>query len=178
LRVQIESKSLPTDRGELQVLGQTDLSPGAREIIALVGPSDCGKTTLLRIIGGLEPRFQGTVDWLGTAMPRIGTVFQEPRLLPWRTVRQNLLLARQTANHGWVDALLQTMDLDAFRDALPATLSLGMARRLAIARVLSQSSGRTCGTQGRNRVYLPTNRTVGPDALRPLAATGPFGSCA
>lgn len=137
LRVHISSKSFPTDRGELQVLGQIDLTLGAREIVALVGPSGCGKTTLLRIIGGLETQFQGTVDWLGAGIPRIGTVFQEPRLLPWRTVRQNLLLVQQAANHDLVDTLLQTMDLDAFRDAFPATLSLGMARRIAIARALA-----------------------------------------
>ena len=77
------------------MLGRIELALGAREIVALVGPSGCGKTTLLRIVGGLDVDFQGSLDWRGAAMARIGTVFQEPRLLPWRTVRQNVLLAQQ-----------------------------------------------------------------------------------
>ena len=107
LRLRIEGKAFRTDRGELPVLGSIDLALGAREIVALVGPSGCGKTTLLRIIGGLDTDFQGTLDWRGAAMPRIGTVFQEPRLLPWRTVRQNLLLAQRTENPDLVDDLLR-----------------------------------------------------------------------
>jgi NitT/TauT family transport system ATP-binding protein len=137
LRLHIERKAYRTDRGELRVLGGIDLTLGAREIVALVGPSGCGKTTLLRIVGGLDSDFQGTLDWRGDAMPRIGTVFQEPRLLPWRTVRQNLLLAQRSENPGLVDELLRTLDLAAFSDAFPATLSLGMARRVAIARAFA-----------------------------------------
>jgi NitT/TauT family transport system ATP-binding protein len=137
LRLRIERKSFGTGRGELPVLGRIDLVLGAREIVALVGPSGCGKTTLLRIIGGLETNFEGTLDWHGAAMPRIGTVFQEPRLLPWRTVRQNLLLAQEIGNAGRADDLLSTLDLAAFGDAFPSTLSLGMARRVAIARAFA-----------------------------------------
>jgi NitT/TauT family transport system ATP-binding protein len=137
LRLHIESKSFSTDRGELPVLGRIDIALGAREIVALVGPSGCGKTTLLRIVGNLDTDFQGTLDWCGAAMPRIGTVFQEPRLLPWRTVRQNLLLAQRTEDPELADALLRTLDLAAFSEAFPSTLSLGMARRVAIARAFA-----------------------------------------
>jgi ABC-type nitrate/sulfonate/bicarbonate transport system ATPase subunit len=137
LRLHIESKSFSTSRGELPVLGGIDIALGAREIVALVGPSGCGKTTLLRIVGGLDSDFHGTLDWCDAAMPRIGTVFQEPRLLPWRTVRQNLLLAQRTENRELADALLDTLDLTPFSDAFPATLSLGMARRVAIARAFA-----------------------------------------
>jgi NitT/TauT family transport system ATP-binding protein len=133
-RLRIESKSF---RDTLPVLGRIDLTLGRREIVALVGPSGCGKTTLLRIVGGLDADFQGTLDWRGAARPRIGTVFQEPRLLPWRTVRQNLLLAQRIENAGLADELLQTLDLAPFSDAFPATLSLGMARRVAIARAFA-----------------------------------------
>jgi ABC-type nitrate/sulfonate/bicarbonate transport system ATPase subunit len=137
LRLHIESKSFSTDRGELPVLGRIDIALGAREIVALVGPSGCGKTTLLRIVGNLDTDFQGTLDWCGAPMPRIGTVFQEPRLLPWRTVRQNLLLAQRTEDPELADALLRALDLAAFSDTFPSTLSLGMARRVAIARAFA-----------------------------------------
>ncbi len=137
LRLRVEGKSFHTDRGDLPVLGSIDLALGAREIVALVGPSGCGKTTLLRIIGGLETDYRGTLDWHGAGMPRIGTVFQEPRLLPWRTVRQNILLAQQIENPDLADDLLRTLDLAPFRDAFPSTLSLGMARRVSIARAFA-----------------------------------------
>ena len=137
LRLRIEHKSFRTDRGELAVLGSIELTLGAREIVALVGPSGCGKTTLLRIIGGLDPNFQGSLEWHDGTPPHIGTVFQEPRLLPWRTVRQNVLLAQRTADSELADNLLQTLDLASFAAAFPATLSLGMARRVAIARAFA-----------------------------------------
>ena len=80
LRLRIQAKSFRG--GERQVLGRIDLALGLREIVAVVGPSGCGKTTLLRIAGGLDTAFQGSLYWAGGVMPRIGTVFQEPRLLP------------------------------------------------------------------------------------------------
>ena len=137
LRLHIERKVFQTDHGELPILANIELTLGAREIVALVGPSGCGKTTLLRIVGGLDTDFHGTIDWGSARVPRIGTVFQEPRLLPWRTVRQNLLLAQPTSNHVLADELLRSLDLALFRDAFPRTLSLGMARRVAIARAFA-----------------------------------------
>ena len=131
------AQDVRTGDRELPVLDRIELSLGAREIVALVGPSGCGKTTLLRIAGGLDTEFEGTLDWRGGAIARVGTVFQEPRLLPWRTVRENLLLAQQTPNPALADALLRSLDLAGFRDAFPRTLSLGMARRVAIARAFA-----------------------------------------
>jgi ABC-type nitrate/sulfonate/bicarbonate transport system ATPase subunit len=106
----------------------------AREIVALVGPSGCGKTTLLRMIGGLDRAFDGKIGWAKPESPRIGTVFQEPRLLPWRSVRENLCLVALPERRPAVDALLHALDLWAHRDEFPTRLSLGMARRVAIAR--------------------------------------------
>jgi ABC-type nitrate/sulfonate/bicarbonate transport system ATPase subunit len=137
LRLRIESKSFHNDRGELPVLGRIDIELGVREIVALVGPSGCGKSTLLRVVGGLDSDFNGALAWRGGAMPLIGTVFQEPRLLPWRTVRENLLLAQPAENAELVDDLLRALDLASFSEAFPATLSLGMARRVAIARAFA-----------------------------------------
>jgi NitT/TauT family transport system ATP-binding protein len=137
-RLRIESKSFRDSRGDpLPVLGRIDLTLGRREIVALVGPSGCGKTTLLRIVGGLDRAFEGSLEWADGAPPRIGTVFQEPRLLPWRTARQNLLLAQRTAHPELVGDLLRILDLSAFQQAWPNTLSLGMARRVAIARAFA-----------------------------------------
>jgi ABC-type nitrate/sulfonate/bicarbonate transport system ATPase subunit len=137
LRLRIERKAFRLHNGDLPVLGRIDLALGEREIVAVVGPSGCGKSTLLRIIGGLDADFAGELHWRGGAMPRIGTVFQEPRLLPWRTVRQNLLLVQPSRNPDLASHLLESLDLAPFRDAFPRTLSLGMARRVAIARAFA-----------------------------------------
>ena len=138
LRLHIERKSFLTPTGESrQILGSIQVSLGQREILAIAGPSGCGKTTLLRVAGGLDTSFRGTLTWRDGKPPRIGTVFQEPRLLAWRTVRQNVLLAQPTPNPVLADRLLDTLDLTSARDAWPTTLSLGMARRAAIARAFA-----------------------------------------
>src|ERR1700704_4829587 len=77
--------------GRLQVLDGLTLTLGNGEVGALVGPSGCGKTTLLRIIAGLDRDYDGKLTLPDHG--RLGVVFQEPRLLPWRTVGQNVRLA-------------------------------------------------------------------------------------
>ncbi|MBN9495855.1 MAG: ABC transporter ATP-binding protein [Alphaproteobacteria bacterium] len=135
LRLRLAGKAF----GTRKVLGAIDLELGAREIVAIVGPSGCGKTTLLRIAGGLERDVDGNLEWPGGHAPRIGTVFQEPRLLPWRTVRENLRLAQEMPDDTLADDLLNTLGLLPFADAYPGTLSLGMARRASIARAFAVS---------------------------------------
>jgi ABC-type nitrate/sulfonate/bicarbonate transport system ATPase subunit len=137
LEVDIRRKSFGTGAAERLVLDQMVFTLGDREIVALVGPSGCGKTTLLRIVGGLDTQFDGEVRWRAGRSPRIGMIFQEPRLLPWRTVRQNLLLAVSPEKAGVADELLRTLGLWPFRDAYPRKISLGMARRAAIARAFA-----------------------------------------
>jgi ABC-type nitrate/sulfonate/bicarbonate transport system ATPase subunit len=102
---------------------------------ALVGPSGCGKTTLLRIIAGLDANFSGHVSLPKGS--RLGMAFQEPRLLPWRSVFDNLKIAAPQAGAAEIDALLKDFDLAAHRDEFPARLSLGLARRAALARALA-----------------------------------------
>jgi len=121
--------------GELQVLGDLALTLEAGEVAALVGPSGCGKTTLLRIVAGLERDFDGTVSL--PAHGTLGMVFQEPRLLPWRTVERNVRLAAPKAADATLDALFATLGLTAHLAHYPGELSLGLARRVALARAFA-----------------------------------------
>jgi ABC-type nitrate/sulfonate/bicarbonate transport system ATPase subunit len=104
-------------------------------VAALVGPSGCGKTTLLRIIAGLDSDFEGSVALPAHGM--LGMVFQEPRLLPWRTVEQNVRLAAPQATDAALGTLFQALGLTAHRDHFPGELSLGLARRVALARAFA-----------------------------------------
>jgi NitT/TauT family transport system ATP-binding protein len=112
-----------------------DLPPGT--FTALIGPSGCGKTTTLRILAGLDRDFEGAIS-PSLATRRIGYVFQEPRLLPWRTVEQNIRLAlppeRQDVD---LDPLLSELGIAEFRSRFPGELSLGMARRAGLARAFA-----------------------------------------
>src|SRR5437660_369324 len=136
LDVNIKQKSFrAASGGKLQVLGELVFSLGSGEVAALVGPSGCGKTTLLRIVAGLDRDFLGNV-----ALPAHGTlamVFQEPRLLPWRSVEQNVRLAAPQAGDGELATLFAALGLTAHRNHYPRELSLGLARRVALARAFA-----------------------------------------
>jgi NitT/TauT family transport system ATP-binding protein len=119
----------------LQVLGEMTFALANGEVVALVGPSGCGKTTLLRIIVGLDRDFDGSVKL--PAHGRLGMVFQEPRLLPWRTVEQNVRLAAPRVSEAALTALLTTLGLAGHRRHYPGELSLGLARRVALARAFA-----------------------------------------
>jgi len=121
--------------GNLHVLGELAFTLANGEVAALVGPSGCGKTTLLRIVAGLDHDYQGAV-----VLPqgcRLGMVFQEPRLLPWRTVEDNVRLAAPQVSDGALSALFGTLGLAEHRRHFPGELSLGLARRVALARAFA-----------------------------------------
>lgn len=124
-------------RGEATVLRDVGFTVGRGEIVAVAGPSGCGKTTLLRILAGLDHAYEGTVTWAGATPPRIACAFQEPRLLPWRTLRQNLRLVLDRDEPARVEELLEQVGLAAVRDEYPGRLSLGMRRRASLARALA-----------------------------------------
>jgi len=110
------------------------------EFCVITGPSGCGKTTLLNIVAGLDQDFAGTLGFAppdGAAL-RIGYVFQGPRLLPWRTVRENIALVRpRHADRMELEGLLSDVGVAEMADAYPAQLSGGMARRAALARAFA-----------------------------------------
>jgi NitT/TauT family transport system ATP-binding protein len=136
LEVAVARKAFRAASGETRVALRDvcfTLKPG--EVGALLGPSGCGKTTLLRIIAGLDPDFEGRV--LPPAPhKKLGMVFQEPRLLPWRTVAQNLRLAGASAETG-LDDIVAALGLAGHLEHFPGELSLGLARRVAIARAFA-----------------------------------------
>jgi NitT/TauT family transport system ATP-binding protein len=136
LEVAIKHKSFRAASGrQLQVLGDLSLRLRGGEVGALVGPSGCGKTTLLRIIAGLDCDYEGTVRLPQSG--KLGMVFQEPRLLPWRSVEENVRLAALEATEATLETLFCTLGLSAHRNHFPGELSLGLARRVALARAFA-----------------------------------------
>ncbi len=136
LEVYIKRKSYrQASGGSLPVLGALSISVANGEVAALVGPSGCGKTTLLRIIVGLDSDFEGRVR--RPAHGRLGIVFQEPRLLPWRTVEENVRLAAPQASGAGLRTLFATLGLSEHLRHYPGELSLGLARRVALARAFA-----------------------------------------
>jgi ABC-type nitrate/sulfonate/bicarbonate transport system ATPase subunit len=137
LELRIEAKSfMSADGTPVEVVRGLALRLDVGSFGALIGPSGCGKTTILRIAAGLDPDFRGQIRTPGSG--RLGIVFQEPRLLPWRTVEQNIRLAlpadRTDADLG---DLFETLGLTAHLSRYPGELSLGLARRTAIARAFA-----------------------------------------
>ena len=142
LIAEIREKQYPRARGARPhvALAGLSLQIAAGEFVALVGPSGCGKTTLLNIVAGLDPDFAGDVQL--AARPdgrpaRVGYVFQEPRLLPWRTVHENIALVLPPQRSDIVRNMLQAVGLPNSQDLYPPQLSVGMSRRVAIARAFA-----------------------------------------
>jgi ABC-type nitrate/sulfonate/bicarbonate transport system ATPase subunit len=135
-RVTVRTKRFPpvADAPAKLVIQNLDLDLEPDGFLALFGPSGCGKTTLLNLIAGLDTDFEGEV--LLPPAARIGYMFQEPRLLPWLTVEDNLrlVLPEQAGTERAIDGWLAEMDLADVRAVFPTRLSLGMARRVALAR--------------------------------------------
>lgn len=126
---------------ELPTIENFSLTLNAGEFVCLVGQSGCGKTTLLNSIAGLDANYSGDIH-VGnkTQHPQIGYVFQQPCLLPWRTVRENieLVFANQNAvPKVQIDNLLDFMNLTAYANAYPKQLSEGMRRRVSIIRAFA-----------------------------------------
>jgi NitT/TauT family transport system ATP-binding protein len=126
-------QGLAKQRGGRVLFQDLSFTLAKGEILGLSGPSGVGKTTLLSILAGLDQDYQGTLQWQGS--PRLGMVFQSPRLLPWRTALENVSLA-VSGDRDKALAMLGKVGLAEAADLYPARLSLGMARRVGLARAL------------------------------------------
>ncbi|NOQ63460.1 MAG: ATP-binding cassette domain-containing protein [Methyloprofundus sp.] len=139
LNIKIQDKSYPqgAKKAPKQVIKDLKITLGKDEFVCLVGPSGCGKTTLLNILAGLDNQYTGSVKLTPEQLsPKVGYVFQNPRLLPWRTVLENLQLA-SNAKLETLDFLLESMGLGAEKESFPEHLSLGMSRRISIIRAFA-----------------------------------------
>lgn len=148
LEVDIKSKRFQTGEGAtLEVLRNIAFSCAQESFTSIVGPSGCGKTTTLRCILGLDSDYEGSVEVKGSGRNSgkniqagqniVSAAFQEPRLLPWRTVEQNVKLALQQYDKAELDALFEELGLTKHREFFPTELSLGLARRVSLARAFA-----------------------------------------
>ncbi|MDJ0686225.1 MAG: ABC transporter ATP-binding protein [Alphaproteobacteria bacterium] len=147
LDIDTVSKSFPDDAGaDRPALEPVNLTVGEHKIVSLLGTSGCGKSTLLRIVAGLEAPTTGRVSIDGAHVDgpsrEIAMVFQEPRLMPWLTVAENvrfgILDLPKAEQKDRIADVLDKVGLADFQDAFPKQLSGGMAQRVGIARALAR----------------------------------------
>ena len=154
----ISAEHITVCYGEKRVLDDFSLVLPETGITALSGPSGCGKTTLLRVLAGLQRRAAGGV----TVPPRPTLLFQENRLLPWRTAGQHITDVLPRARWGEAADWLALAELEGEERAYPASLSGGMGRRLALARCLALGG----------RLYLLDEPFTGVDPERAARIMG------
>jgi NitT/TauT family transport system ATP-binding protein len=140
LTVRDLSTVFPDSNGGLRALDKVSFEVCPQEFVCVLGPSGSGKTTLLRVLAGLLEPTEGEVNFGDHQQPRIGMVFQQANLMPWRTVLDNIKLPLELSAAAEAERrareLIKLMDLTGFEDNWPRELSGGMAQRVAIARAL------------------------------------------
>ena len=141
LTVQKMDMIFSDDNGGLHAVENISFQVCPQEFLCVVGPSGCGKSTLLRVLAGLLTPTSGSVTFAG-GEPRIGMVFQDSNLMPWRNVRENITLPLELEGIDEKEAknkaqdLIELVGLTGFEENLPRDLSGGMAHRVALARSL------------------------------------------
>ena len=146
----IDVTGLGVAYGDHTAIERIDLTVRPGEFVAVVGPSGCGKSTLLNVLSGLQAPTRGALAVEGRPMyqgddrrPRLGYVFQDHRLLPWRTVEANIEFVLQATDiprpewDGIIDELLRMLHIDRYRGQWPMRLSGGERQRVSIARALA-----------------------------------------
>jgi len=149
LHVEVNEKRFAesgSDGAHKQVIADLAFGVAAGEFVCICGPSGCGKTTLLNIVAGLDADFRGEVrfsDDQAREAVELGYVFQNPRLLPWRTVEENVRLASPADSYdpALVGELMKVAGLAGERHSYPEKLSVGMSRRAALVRAFAMRPG-------------------------------------
>lgn len=143
MKIESVSKAFQGPQGELTVLDNLSFEAPTGEITVLMGPSGCGKTTILRLIGGLEELDQGSIVLEESEKGPISYLFQEPRLLPWKSVYANVELvlrsriSSRSERHERTMHVLEMVQMEHFSRFKPAELSGGMRQRVALARAFA-----------------------------------------
>jgi len=177
IRVENVSKTYQTQDGNrVEALTNFNLVVRQNEFLVLVGPSGCGKSTLLKLIVGLIPVTTGAIYFRGEEVrsPRadVGMVFQEPLLLPWRSVRENVLFPIEILRksdkdyRAEADRLLALVGLAGFEDRMPYELSGGMQQRAAICRALIHDPGMLVMDEPFGALDAMTRDEMGHELLR------------
>ena len=139
LHVKVDKKDfIRFDDKRISVLENIEFRIKDHELVAITGPSGCGKTTLLNLISGLDTHYEGHIKLpahADDALP-LSYVFQKPCLLPWRTLKENIALALQSSqqHEARIQSMMESMGIAEAADSYPTMLSVGMARRTALAR--------------------------------------------
>jgi len=140
IHIDIAAKTYPAQSGSpaQEIFRDFRLDVAKGEFLALLGPSGLGKTTLLNIVAGLDTDYRGAVRF-EPPLPRVAYAFQNPRLLPWRTVLENvaLVLPADAAGGEAARAVLEEVGIADLAGAYPERLSLGQQRRVALARAFA-----------------------------------------
>ena len=142
LRLVEVAYSYDEGRVPLEALAEVSLRIAVGEFVSFVGPSGCGKTTLLRLVAGLARPTSGRIEMPG-GNSRVGFVFQSGALMPWRTVRANVVLPLELSGFnrrdraGRAESLIRLVGLAGFEESYPRQLSGGMQQRVALARALA-----------------------------------------
>jgi NitT/TauT family transport system ATP-binding protein len=132
----------PDNNGGLRALEDISFEVRPREFVCFLGPSGSGKTTLLRVLAGILDSTSGSVHFIRDQHPKVGMVFQQPNLMPWRTVLDNIKLPLELEGIGETKArikareMIELVGLQGFEDNWPRDLSGGMAQRVGLARAL------------------------------------------